>query len=108
MDLSGTPTWPTPKRETFLETFLTLSSKKQFFKPKKFLRLFETTDCLVHPKIYNTYPPPKKSFQVEKQFFKIAKKKKKIFQTKTFYTCENNLRCFISVVMWIWVCYFSC
>ena len=84
MDLSGTPTWPTPKRETFLETFLTLSSKKQFFKPKTFLRLFETTDCLVHPKIYNTYAPPKKSFQVEKQFFKIAKKKKRSFKQKRF------------------------
>lgn len=85
MDLSGTPTWLTAKRETFLETFLTLSSKKQFFKPKKFLRLFETTDCLVHPKTYNTYPPPpKKSFQVEKQFFMIAKKKKKSFKQKRF------------------------
>ena len=82
MDLSGTPTWLTAKRETFVETFLTLSSKKQFFKPKKFLRLFETTDCLVHPKIYNTYPPQKKSFQVEKRFFKIAKKKKKNLSNK--------------------------
>lgn len=60
MDLSGTPTWLTAKRETFVKTFLTLSSKKQFFKPKNFLRLFETTDCLVHPKTYNTYPPQKK------------------------------------------------
>ena len=78
MDLSGTPTWLTAKRETFVETFLTLSSKKQFFKPKKFLRLFETTDCLVHPKTYNTYPPPKKKFSSGKTVFYDCQKKKNL------------------------------
>ena len=83
MDLSGTPTWLTAKRETFLETFLTLSSKKQFFKPKKFLRLFETTDCLVHPKTYNTYPPPqKKKFSSGKTVFYDCQKKKKNLSNK--------------------------
>ena len=120
--------WPTPqKRNIFPKHFLYLRPISQM--GKKISHSFERTDHLTHTlwpiqkklyrKIYYAYP--KKPFFQTKQFFPLASKsqfsnqpkfliitrKNNFSKQKISYLCAKKLKCFISNVFWVRLCYFS-